>query len=306
MKLKRNKKTAQPSRRRTNVVIDTRANKFNYRSQRSVSEKIQGRSNRDTQTELQIKSGRTKWWQHIPTFIAIVVVAGSIIYTITLSTTPRITIVDQSNQSIMQPTSIYKTAAEKLLKGSLLNHSKLTINTDSIATKYEQQFPELNAVSIVIPLLGHTPVLEIRPSQSIIILSNPQGKFVINQQGNAVLQLDNTLINKYQLPVATDNSGFKVSLGHQVLPSASIAFIKTVEDQFTAKSQTIQSMTLSTTPYELDVQVRGLPYFIKFNLLSNPLYSTGTYFSAIKLFNASNPAPSQYIDIRIPGRAYYK
>ena len=139
-----------------------------------------------------------------------------------------------------------------------------------------------------------------------MILSNPQGQYVINQNGNAVLKLGGEQLAQYTLPVVTDKTGFIVTLGKEALPQTSVKFIKTVVDQFAAKNMVIQSMTLSTTPYELDVQVRGEPYYIKFSLLADPLYSTGTYFSTIKQFSASNPAPTQYIDVRIPGRAYYK
>jgi hypothetical protein len=180
------------------------------------------------------------------------------------------------------------------------------INTDKVADEIESKFPELNGVSLIIPLWGHTPTLEIRPSESILLLSNPHGQFVISQQGNAVLKLTSNLSGQFSLPVVSDDTGFNVIIGKQALSTTSITFIKTIIDQFQAKGTAIQAMTLSTTPYELDVQVRGEPYYIKFNLLADPLYSAGTYFSTIKLFTASNPGPTQYIDIRIPGRAYYK
>jgi len=305
MKIRKNKKAEELTRRRVSSVPDSRANKFNYHSVRSATETKQGRSNREQQTELSDKS-KTNWLKHLPALIAIMVVVGSIIYALTLSPTPKVVILGQTNQTIMQPTSTYQQVAQKLFSSSLINRTKLTVNTDKLASQLEQQFPELNGVSIVIPLTGHTPVLEIRPSQSILLLSNPQGIYVINQQGNAVLKLNSSLSSQFTLPVVTDKSGFTVTLGKDALPGTSVTFIKTVIDQFTAKNVPIQSMTLSTNPYEFDVQVRGVPYFIKFNLLADPLYSVGTYFSVIKLFTPTNPGPTQYIDIRIPGRAYYK
>ncbi len=302
MKLRKKNQKLDLSRKRTGSTTNGRAKTFSYHSVRSNNETNTGRSNINVQAKASSKP-KTRWWHHIPSYLAIIVVVGSIMYTLTLSTNPKVTIVNVSNQTIVQPASVYKQAAQTIFNNSIANRTKITINTDKLAREIEHNYPEINAVSIVIPLLGHQPIVEVRPAQSIIILSNPQGQFVINQQGNAVLKLTDSIVNKYNLPAVSDNTGFKVQLGKEALPATSVKFIKTVVDQFAAKKVPIESMTLSTNPYELDVKVRGAPYFIKFNLLSDPLYSTGTYFATMKL----NPTPlTQYIDVRIPGRAYYK
>ena len=303
MVLRKNKKTPEV-RRTSGNIPNSHTTKFNYHSVRSTNDTNIGRTNKETQTELSNKTKST-WWKHIPTYIAVLVVLGSLMYTLTLSTNPTVRLVQQTNQTIVQPLSVYQQAAQNIFESSWQNKTKVTINTDKVAKEIEQKYPEINAVSIVIPLLGHRPILEIRPAQSILILSNAQGQFVINQQGNAVLQLNSSLSAKYSLPTVVDQTGFDVKVGQQALPSNSVKFIKTVVDQFGAKNLSIQSMILSSTPYELDVRVKGEGYFIKFNLLSDPLYSTGTYFATAKLFNPSN-TPTQYVDVRIPGRAYYK
>lgn len=299
------RKNEELSRRPRTDGSDSRANKFTYHSARSSKETNIGRNFRDTPSE-NVNTPRIKWWQHAISYSVVLIVIVSIFYATILNANPKVLVVGLSNQSIIQPTSVYQKAAQTLFKSSTSNRSKLTIDTDKLADQLEHQFPELNAVTIVIPLLGHNPIVEIKPSESIIILANSQGHFVINQQGNAVLKLSGSLLTQYNLPVVTDQSGLHVSLGQEVLSSNSMVFMKTVVDQFAAKNIPIQSMTLSTVPYELDVQVRGEPYYIKFNLLTDPLYSTGTYFAAIKLFSPSNPGPTQYIDVRIPGRVYYK
>lgn len=305
MQFRKKNKSDELRRRRTDVPVGSRTTQFTYHSVRSSSDTNTGRSNRDTQFEIANKP-KPKWRRRTLTYTLAIIVIGVIIYALTLSTAPKVVIIGQSNQTIMQPSSAYEQAAQKLFSSSLQNRIKILVNTDKLADTLESQFPELNGVSIIIPLLGHTPTLEIRPSQSILLLSNPQGQFVINQQGNAVLKLSSSVSNKFSLPVVTDDTGFKVVLGQEALSTTSVTFIKTIIDQFAAKNVSIQSMTLSTTPYELDVRVGGKPYYIKFNLLADPLYSAGTYFATVKLFTASNPAPTQYIDIRIPGRAYYK
>lgn len=293
------------NRNRTSDVPKKSASSFSYHSNRSNSDVSTGRYSFGTKPE-NVDVNRGKWWHKIPTYVAVGVLVAAFIYAITLTTTPEVKIVDNTSQSFMQPISVYKQAAHNLLSGSILNSTKVTINTDSIASKLMKQFPELNGVSIVLPLTGRQPILEIRPSQSIIILSNSQGRYVINQQGNAIIKLNTVQLNKaFNLPVVTDDSGLVVNLGNQVLPVDTIAFINTVIGQFKAKNISIQSMTLADVPYELDVRVSGEPYFIKFNLQEDPLYEVGTYFATEKELTTLKATPSQYIDIRIPGKAYY-
>ena len=140
MKIRKNKKPQEIERRRVSGVPDSRAPKFNYHSVRSSSEINQGRTNREQQTELSDKT-QSNWLKHTPTIIAIIVVVGSLMYALTLSTTPKVVILGQTNQTIMQNTTTYQQAAQKILNSSLMNRTKVTINTDNIASQLEKEFP---------------------------------------------------------------------------------------------------------------------------------------------------------------------
>lgn len=304
-KLRKNNSSDQ--RRNSDSTYERATTGFSYHSNRSNRDSSMGRYNREEQSSRSV-SDRTKLLKNLPAFLAVIVLIVSIIYAITLNSNPRIEIVGSSSNSFLQPVSSYKLSASKLLQGSFLNGTKLTINTDSIASKLSSEYPELDGVTVVIPLLGHQPIVEIKPSHSIIVLANSQGSFLLNQNGTAILNLSpQTQMQQFaSLPLVTDQSGLVVKLGEQVIPTSTITFINTVIDQFAAKSIPIQSMTLVAVPYELNVQVRGVPYYIKFNLLSDPNYSIGTYLATVKELATLKATPTQYIDVRIPGRAYYQ
>jgi hypothetical protein len=303
---RKRKKETQIDRRQVNNLSNRQASTLSYRSSRSNRGDSTGRYNVDEQAARSV-ADRTNILKSLPAYIAILVVLVSIIYAITLSPIPKIEIVGSSSNSFLQSTNIYAASAQQLLKDSLTNKTKLSINTDKLAADLSSKYPELGGVTVVVPLLGHQPIFEIKPSQSTIILSNAQGKYVINQSGAAVLQLETSKqYGKYNLPQVTDQSGLTVNLNEKVLPTSTISFINTVIKQFAAKNVPIQSMTLVNIPYELNVQVRGEPYYIKFNLLADPNYSVGTYLATVKQLATSHTTPTQYIDVRIPGRAYYQ
>lgn len=300
------KDNAEELDRQPGLSSTGRASPYSYRSSRSARQGGTSRYTREEQEKRSVED-RTRHIKNLPAYIAIIIVVVSLIYSIILEPNAKVEITSNTSNSFLQPTSVYQQATDKILRSSYLNRSKLTINADSIASQISNKFPELSGVTVIVPLSGRQPILEIRPARSVIVLSNSQGKFMINQNGAAMIKLDTPeQLQHYSLPEVTDDSGLRVKLGQQVLPVDSIAFINTVIDQFSAKNIPIESMTLAAVPYELDVQVRGEPYIIKFNLLEDPNYAVGTYLATVKELAALKQSPTQYIDVRIAGRAYYK
>ena len=58
---------------------------------------------------------------------------------------------------------------------------------------------------------------------------------------------------------------------------------------------------------ELDMYLTGQSYYVKFNLAdSSPLQEVGTFLAVRQNLQQQGITPSQYIDVRVDGRAYYK
>jgi hypothetical protein len=85
-----------------------------------------------------------------------------------------------------------------------------------------------------------------------------------------------------------------------------VAFIQEVAGQLKAKNMAIDSLTLPALADELDVRVKGLPYFIKFNIQANPRQSAGAFLAAKQHLDSQHVTPSQYVDVRVEEKAYYK
>jgi hypothetical protein len=239
----------------------------------------------------------------LPFWILILVAIVCAVKMLTLSTTPKIIVVGGANNaSYVQPDSVYAAAAEKLLASSITNRSKLTVNTNGITESLKREFPELVDVSISIPLVSNRPVVYVQPAQPSLVLQSTSGNFAVNDTGFVLASLSAIPSN---VPTVVDQSGIAPQPGKQLLSGDTVSFISTVLYQFTAAHLTISTFVLPVgNPYELDVHLAGKPYTIRFNLEQDTLTQSGTAIATIQQLGTT--IPKDYIDVRVPGRVYYK
>lgn len=203
----------------------------------------------------------------------------------------------------------YEAAANRFLASSIWNGNKLTANTDSVASKMQNDFPELRSVTIALPLVGHRPVVYIRAAAPRLLLTTTSGQsFVVDENGKALIAAPRVPdLNALHLPVVDDESGLGLSEGKTVLSGSSVSFIRIVVAELAAKHVQVQRLTLPAAASELDVYPAGTSYFIKFNMQSETaLQQAGTYLATAHRLQEQGVAPNQYIDVRVDGRAYYK
>jgi cell division septal protein FtsQ len=228
----------------------------------------------------------------------------------TISLTPSAKVVSLAtgdSQSFLRPDSYYEPIINKLLASSIWNRNKITLNTDQINHQLLSRFPEISSASVTVPLAGHQPTVYIQPAQPVLILAASNGSFVVDASGRALLNAASAAQPFKGLPTLTDQSSLNVSLDHQALPADNVKFIRVVLAELAAKQYQVASMVLPPASSELDVYPAGQPYFIKFNLQNNDArQQAGTFLALAVSLKQQNITPTQYIDVRVDGRAYYK
>jgi hypothetical protein len=252
-------------------------------------------------------------WKQLPSILAVIIIIGCVIYELGLSTDPKI-IIEQNPTSkaatFLQPSAVYEHAAQKLLSNSITSRTKLTIDTSSIAGRLQEQFAELEDVSITWPLLGHRPIIYLTSAGAALVLATQSsGTFALSDTGQALRQLASTSqLAALKLPVVTDQSGLAIAPGHIALPQSEVNFIELVSAQLSTAHFSIQSLLLPAASGELDVHLNGLAYFVKFNIYnySSAKQQIGTFLATEDYLKGKSITPSQYIDARVPGRAYYQ
>jgi hypothetical protein len=221
-----------------------------------------------------------------------------------LGTSPKVMVVDKSPvaATYLQPTSVYAAAAHRLLASSVTNHTKLTADLNGTAKRLQQQFPELAAVSLGVPLISSRPIVYVQVAQPSLLIQTAHGNYALNAAGVALARLQTA---PDSIPVVVDQSNTVPKPGKQFLPSSTVSFVRTVSYQLTAATLNASAFVLPAgSPYELDVRLSGKPYYIKFNLAAEALAQSGAAIATLQQLGSASPG--NYLDVRVPGRVYYK
>jgi len=306
------RRSVLPQTRRQKRRIDDLAkppSTFSYHTNRSEQERGTGRqAQREPARPAGNRFGHF-WLQRFGLVILLLALMASAANVLTLSTSAKVVpLATAGSRPFLRPTAVYEDAASRQLKRSIWNHNKITVDTAKLSQQLLSQFPELNSVSVTVPLLAHRLLVYVQPAQPALVLVTSNGSFVIDTTGKALVSGGSpAVLNQPQLPLLTDQSGLRLQPNHQALPAASVSFVQTVLAQLAARQFAVSSMTLPAAASELDVQLAGQPYFVKFNLESNnPRGEAGTFLATIAQLRKQNAVPAKYIDVRVDGRAYYQ
>lgn len=286
---------------------------FSYYASRSQNEFNLGREAiQNKPPARRIPSKLQKLRRHSGLFFLAVVGLIFVVFEMQLSAVPKVVaLTNVSDAPFLQSTDVYQREAAKLFQSSLSNRNKFTVNAPAIESALQAKFSELKDVSVALPILGHQPVVYVQPASPALILAADNGTFVIDENGRALIKADaTTQLDNFKVPTVTDQSGLQLRLGKQALAHATTTFIQTVIRQLQAQHISIKAMTLPAASSELNVYITGQPYFVKFNLQdaspSAANVQTGTFLALKQHLQDARKTPGQYIDVRLPGRAYYK
>lgn len=281
---------------------------FSYYSSRSNQEMPGRARNMASDDTVKKRQGKVWWIGYLPAIISIAVVIISCIYATTLTTKPRIHITTiDGKPAVLQDIKVYESAAQKILERSVLNRSKLTIDTDKAAKEIQNKFPELGDIIITVPLIGRHPLIDAQPAVPAMVLSGKGGAFVIDVNGRPVLKASELKSSiKDKLPVVTDDSGSEIQIGKQLLPTDLVEFINKIDSYLKDKQVKVKFYSLPALANELHVHLEGTPYIVKCNTETDARLQVGTYLAINDKLKADGITPAEYIDVRIEERAYYR
>jgi hypothetical protein len=225
-----------------------------------------------------------------------------------LSNKPKVVIVsDTSNSVLLSGSKVYSEKIQEIFSSSPTSRTKISINTNSIENAVQKDFPELSSVSVVLPVIGHTPEVVIQIAKPAVLLKNSNSNFLLDNQGRVIYKItDLSKYNSLSLPVVNTSVNSGITTNQQALSSGDVQFIEFANSQLRAQKISISSMNLPVNTRELDVNVSNPNYMIKFNLEEDPRVQVGTYLAVRQKLASSNTTGYSYIDVRVLGRAYYK
>jgi len=250
------------------------------------------------------RSSSRSWLATTPFWLLVIVTMACGVKILSLSTDPKIVMVGTSSVAshYAHDPAAYAAAAHTLLASSLTNRSKLTVNLDGTARSLEHEFPELQMVSLSVPLIGSRPIVYVQVAQPSLVLQATGGNFAVNKTGLVLADVPSLPSG---VPLVVDQSGATIRPGKQYLPSSTVAFIQTLAYQLSAAHLEVSTFVLPAgSPYEVDIRLEGKGYLVRTNLEADALAQSGVIIATLQQLGGKDPA--NYLDVRVPGRVYYK
>jgi len=308
--LHKSRPSEELGRRRPVPTDPDKSRVFSYYANRSVNDMNIGRSTQQESVPRRQRGGLQALKHRVPLLVSGIIILVTVVSQLGLSAHPKVIVLSgDGGKLFLRDDAVYQQAATKLFTQSLGNRNKLTVNAAGISESLKTQFPELSDVSVTLPVLGSQPVVYIQPFDPSFVLTAGNGRFVLDSTGRALASADNLpQLRATPLPSITDQSGLQPQVGSAALPGSDVGFIQTVLAQLSAKHFRAQRIVLPPAASEVDVYIGGKPYFVKFNMQdqSGALQQAGTFMAVAHNLESKGKIPSQYIDVRIDGRAYYK
>lgn len=280
---------------------------YTYRQNRSVREQSTGRNVEKTQPA---KRKKPKIVQHIPALLLLIVIVLSLGYISTLETNPRVILVEnnQKSESVgLREAAVYQDAAQEYLQHSILNRSKFLVDTGGLSSELKSQFSEIATATVTLPIMGRRPVIEIQTTKPSFILVSGTTSMLVGNNGVALVNVKDVKdVGALGIPTVQDESGVQLETGKPALPQEQAQFISVVREQLEGQGIAISNLTIPRSAYDLHVRVKDAPYYVKFNILEDPLQQVGSYIALRKKLEADKVVPTEYIDVRVGERAFYK
>ncbi len=275
---------------------------FSYRASRSSADAPRARYEVPKQSSLLMSR-----LVRLPMIFSVVLILGCLVYVSLLDSNPRVMLVSSSSgKSLQRSESVYQSFIADQLDNNITNKSKVSINTRPITAALQKQFPEVSTAVITLPLLGHRPIVYISVSSPAFVLATTNGAYYMSTDGRPLVRVSDVANPISGLTTVSDATGISISVGQQALPTDTVAFISQVIEQLTASKIPIDQVSLPLEANELEVRVTGQPYRVRYNLLGDAKLQTGTFLAVKNRLQGSGEMPTEYIDVRVAERAYYK
>lgn len=246
--------------------------------------------------------------KNLPVFSSLVVMAVCVGYVISLNSNPTIKIINSDTQELAGiniDKDKYSKIIQQLLNNSVMNKSKITINSEKLESEIYSRITEATDIAVTLPIISRSPVVYIRIAEPAATLQTSTNKlFIIDEKGRAVKEADSK--DSINLISVVDNSGLTINIGNQAIPQSQLEFIQQVDAQLKAKKINPNEFIYSNNANELIVSLKRKDFVAKFNLAGNPRSQSGTLIATLKYLKARNINPTKYIDVRVEERAYYK
>ncbi len=249
----------------------------------------------------------SRHWRNLPSYAALCAVIAGVLFTLSLSSTPRVVVEQVDGVTLTRSTDEYANQTLRMWQDSWQTKTTFTLNTDAVREDIKATYTELSDVRVQVPLLGRRPTIVLVPSRAALKLQAQNGTYFLDSQGRALI--DATVVDQgAAVPTVRDQSEVAVEPGKTILPSEHVAYLLQLSAQLTAEKQTGELSLSSGVVNQVEFRPSDQDYLVKF-LLDNPdtvRQAVGSYIAVKSRLTGQGKQPTTYIDVRIPEKVFYK
>ncbi|MBX4199745.1 hypothetical protein KW789_02530 [Candidatus Saccharibacteria bacterium] len=241
-----------------------------------------------------------KYFARAIDILLILSLSVGLIYSLIVSPSATVQVSDTTYHSFDN----YSDSAKHYLK-AFKNRNKISFDEASIAKSYKQDYPEIDNVSVELPVFGEKPIINIRIAKPSFFLNSGGQIYLIDSNGKAIGYAKSFKVSS-NLPTLSDKSNYPISIGKAVISTSDVRFTKSLLAESARVGVKLKDLTLPNVPAELDVTPAGKPYIVKFYLLGDARTQIGQFLAAMHEFDKTGKQPTQYLDVRVSGKIFYK
>lgn len=259
------------------------------------------------QTSVKSGSGIAKrprqisWWRLTLKLSPYILLIGIIVGVVFFSSIFRIDKVDVQGPNTELSKGL-NDEVTKYLKSSLAGKNWLFLDTNSLKGRLQKTFTGQEAI-MVEKQFPNKLIVKTDEQKSAIVWKTGSKKYIVSINGRVMSELQGD--NNTGLAVLTDGSSLPVDVGNKILSRDFVNFAIKVGDYVKAKSLGPEQIYITETTKELLVKTTA-GYEIKFNTEETPDAQLRSLQATLDLLVSQNKQATQYIDLRVPGRAFYK
>lgn len=242
---------------------------------------------------------RSSWFMIAVALVAVIILG----YVSSLSSRPHVSVQGMQYRSAAD----YEKRVQQAFGNDVRNRVKPFLRTKSLEQAISDAIPEAQTVIVSSSLLGHRPEVKIITDVPAAIFSQPNSTdYILSNRGRLLLPAGDTNIPTVSLPIIQNLTGVQGKAGEQFMrPDETLAFTRLLAQYVADSSKPL--FTLTTTPHEITAKELGRgTYYGKYLLSDTITTQYGSLRATEKKLQELGQAPTEYIDVRLVDKAYYK
>jgi cell division septal protein FtsQ len=191
-----------------------------------------------------------------------------------------------------------KSEVQALLDKSPMQNNLLTLNTGKLTTSLIAIDPQLKAVEVHRHWPSTIEVI-VTQKQPALAWSTGNQSYLLDRDGTVI----GSLPSGSTLPTVVDGSNLPVQRGQQVVTANFVTFCNNLLTNLPAAGITVRGLRVQDTTFDLYVQTNK-----GYQLIFDTTRPAADEVADLKTVEKTlaGKVPSQYIDLRIKGKAYYQ